>query len=92
VQAPRGQGDNVEVGSLWRRVALGSEAVYEVVADHGDHIDVVVRTAPLLRPGTPVRLTRAAVAGMELLGAEQAQRVPARPTPGTVPRSAPSGG
>jgi hypothetical protein len=49
---------------MWRHVALGSEAVYEVLAVDGDHVDVFVNSAPNLRPGMRVRLTVHAVRGM----------------------------
>jgi hypothetical protein len=65
----------IEPGSRWLHEALGSEAIYEVVADHGDHIDVRVRQAPGLAEGTRIRLTRAAVEAMrQLPGDESAPR------------------
>jgi hypothetical protein len=51
-------------GSVWRQVKLGTEAVYAVLAVTGDHVEVEVRRAPGLRPGTTLRLTREAVAAM----------------------------
>jgi predicted lipoprotein len=51
-------------GSVWRQVALGSEAIYKVLAVDGDHVDVSVRTGPGMRPGTRVRLTVDAVRAM----------------------------
>jgi hypothetical protein len=51
-------------GSVWRQVALGSEAIYEVLAVDGDHVDVSVSRAPGMRPGTRVRLTADAVRAM----------------------------
>lgn len=63
--------DEIVPGSRWLHVALGSRAVYEVVADCGDHIDVRVQQAPGLVAGTRIRLTRAAVAAMEQLPREQ---------------------
>jgi hypothetical protein len=63
--------DEIVPGSRWRHVALGSSAVYEVVADRGDHVDVRVQQAPGLVAGTHIRLTRAAVAAMEQLPREQ---------------------
>ena len=51
-------------GSVWRQVALGSEAVYEVLAVDGDHVDVFVSSAPNLRPGMRVRFTVHAVRAM----------------------------
>ena len=54
-------------GSLWVQESLGSRAIYEVIADRGEHIDVAVRQAPGLRAGTRIRLTRTAVAAMQPL-------------------------
>jgi transposase len=54
-------------GSRWLQETLGSRAVYEVVADRGDHIDVQVQQAPGLVAGTRLRLTRTAVAAMRPL-------------------------
>lgn len=51
-------------GSVWRRVALGSEAIYEIIAVDGDHVDVSVNSAPGLKPGMRVRLTVQAVRAM----------------------------
>jgi len=51
-------------GGVWRQVKLGTEAVYTVLAVNGDHVDVEVRSAPGLRPGTTLRLTRKAVTAM----------------------------
>jgi hypothetical protein len=52
-------------GSVWRQVTLGSEAIYEVVAVDGDHVDVSVTSAPGLTPGMRVRLTAQAVLAMD---------------------------
>jgi hypothetical protein len=53
--------DEIVPGSVWRQVTLGTEAVYTALAANGDHVDVEVRSAPGLRPGTTLRLTTAAV-------------------------------
>ena len=57
-------------GSQWLQETLGSTAIYEVIADHGDHVDVEVRQAPGLQAGTRIRLTRRAVAAMRPLPRE----------------------
>ena len=51
-------------GSVWRQVMLGTEAVYTVLAVAGDRVDVEVRSAPGLRSGTTLHLTREAVTAM----------------------------
>jgi hypothetical protein len=56
--------DEIVPGSVWRQVTLGTEAVYTALAVNGDHVDVDVRSAPGLRPGTTLRLTTAAVTAM----------------------------
>jgi hypothetical protein len=55
----------IEPGSLWRHVMLDSEALYEVIAPDGEHVEVLVRHAPGLAPGTSIRMTRAALLAME---------------------------
>jgi hypothetical protein len=57
-------------GSRWRQETLGSTAIYEVIADCGEHIDVEVRQAPGLAVGTRIRLTRSAVAAMQPVAPE----------------------
>jgi len=52
-------------GSVWRQVVLGAEAVYEVLCVEDDHVEVSVRSAPGMRPGTRVRLTKTAIRAME---------------------------
>jgi hypothetical protein len=64
-------------GSRWLQETLGSRAIYEVIADCGDHIDVKVQQAPGIVAGTRIRLTRTAVAAMQQL-----------PREGPSPRSA----
>jgi hypothetical protein len=64
------RGKEIEPGSRWLSETLGSRAIYEVVADRGDHIDVRVRQAPGLAEGTRIRLTRAAVEAMRQLPRE----------------------
>jgi hypothetical protein len=63
--SPRRQ--QIVPGSLWVQEILGSRAIYEVIADRGEHIDVEVRQAPGLVAGTRIRLTRTAVAAMQPL-------------------------
>lgn len=65
------RGDEIVPGSRWLHVVLGSSAVYEVVADRGDLIDVRVEQAPGLVAGTRIRLTRAALTAMEQLPREE---------------------
>ncbi len=66
--SPRRQ--QIVPGSLWVQESLGSRAIYEVIADRGEHIDVSVRQAPGLLAGTRIRLTRTAVAAMQPLPKE----------------------
>jgi hypothetical protein len=65
-------------GQLLRRRLLGTEAVYRVVADEGELVEVEVVSAPGLEPGHRLRFTAAAVEEME----------PAEPRPA---RARPSG-
>ena len=67
-------GTSIERGSIWRKAALGSEALYEVVADHGDHVEVVVRQAPGLAAGTRVRLAPDAVRAMQRVRPEEVRQ------------------
>jgi hypothetical protein len=64
MQSMPGQRAEIIPGSVWRQVTLGSEAIYEVVAVDGDHVDVSVNRAPGLTPGMRVRLTVQAVRAM----------------------------
>jgi hypothetical protein len=63
----------IDPGSIWRKQALGSVAVYEVVADHGDLIEVEVRAAPGIPAGTRIRFAPEAFSGMELVPQEESQ-------------------
>jgi hypothetical protein len=62
MSAPR---RDIAAGSVWRQVKLGSEAVYEVIAVDDQLVEVAVRTAPGLEPGTRLRLLRESLEGME---------------------------
>jgi hypothetical protein len=66
---PVSTGRGPEPGSRWRQVKLGSEAVYEVVAEEDGLVEVIVCEAPGLAPGTRVRFTQTALAAMERLPA-----------------------
>jgi hypothetical protein len=47
--------DQIPEGSRWLHELLGSTAIYEVIADRGDHVDVRVEQAPGLAVGTRIR-------------------------------------
>jgi hypothetical protein len=57
--------DRIVPGSVWRQVKLGTAAVYEVLLAHAETVEVIVREAPGLAPGTRLRLSRAALEAME---------------------------
>ena len=57
--------DPIVPGSVWRQVKLGTEAVYEVVLAHAETVEVSVREAPGLAPGTRLRLSREALEAMQ---------------------------
>lgn len=50
---------DVTINAILRRRLLGSEAVYRVLAEHGDTVLVEVVEAPGLTPGSQLRLTAA---------------------------------
>jgi hypothetical protein len=67
------------LGQRVRYRRLSTDAVYDVVAVDGHHVSVVVVSAPLLAPGTEVRMTREAVLGMDLLSASASLAPEGRP-------------
>ena len=58
---------DISPGSIWRRVKLGTDATYEVLAVDDEHVEVEVRQAPGLERGMRIRLRLAAVAAMQRL-------------------------
>jgi hypothetical protein len=52
---------------LLRHHVLGSDTLYRVVDVSGDLVEVEVVSAPGLQPGTHLRLTQSAVAGMSVV-------------------------
>jgi hypothetical protein len=58
---------DIPAGSVWRQEKLDTVAIYEVIASGEDIVEVAVRTAPGLAPGTRLRLSRASVDAMELI-------------------------
>jgi hypothetical protein len=88
MSAPR---DDIPAGSVWRQVKLGTEAVYEVLESGASTVEVSVRVAPGLEPGTRVQLSRSAIEAMERVS-EPAPHAPhARKRSGSGQRSAPGG-
>jgi len=70
----------VKPGGLLCRRALGTEAVYRVIATEGDCVEVEVVRAPGLEAGARIRLTQRDARAMEPLTEEpQAARSPADP-------------
>ncbi len=63
--------DSGDVGTTWTQEVLGSTASYTVVEDLGDIVVVSVIEAPGLEPGTRLRLSAAALRGMERVGASE---------------------
>ncbi len=70
----------VKPGGLLRRRALGTEAVYRVVAVEGELVEVEVVRAPGLEAGTRVRLALRDARAMEPL-ASDAEAARATPEP-----------
>ncbi len=68
--------DPITPGTVWRQVKLGTEAVYEVLSVGEDVVDVTVRRAPGLAPGTRVRLSRAALEEMDPVSGSGADGAP----------------
>ena len=60
-----------------RRCALGSEALYEIVAQDGELVTAAVLSAPGLARGTRLRLLAREVDAMESATAAEAASVPA---------------
>jgi hypothetical protein len=52
---------------------LGTTSVYRVAGEDGDHVVLEALDVPGLEPGLQVRVTRAAAAAMELVGASSAR-------------------
>jgi hypothetical protein len=67
-------GNRVAVGQLRRLEALGTTSLYRVVAVDDALVRAEVVDVPGLTPGMTVRLTRSAVAAMELVDAPSASR------------------
>jgi hypothetical protein len=75
----------VKPGALLRHQALGTEAVYRVVAVEGGLVHVEVVVAPGLEPGTRVRFTERDAGAMERL---RSAPQPDRPAPDRAFRTA----
>jgi hypothetical protein len=58
-------GEEIRLGSYWRKTLLGTSSVYRIVALSGDVVTVEVCSAPGLKPGTQLRFVPEAFSAME---------------------------
>lgn len=59
--------ETIKQGTVWRKDKLGTSAIYEVLRAEDELVEVVVREAPGVEPGSVIKLTRSALDSMQQL-------------------------